>query len=782
MKRYHLLIKGIVQGVGFRPFVYNLARSMKLNGWVNNTSEGVHIEIETDRKGLDAFLERLQSEKPPRAEIVSIDVKELEPVGFSDFQIRESERKEGEFVLISPDIATCQDCLNELLDPKDRRFRYPFINCTNCGPRFTIIEDIPYDRPKTTMKKFTMCPACQAEYDDPSNRRFHAQPNACAVCGPHLMFVASKEVFDEIRLSPAASLSSLEPEKLADFELPSSKDLYMVENEEALQAAEKLLLKGKIVALKGLGGFHLACDATSDSAVKELRERKRRPSKPFAIMVVDVNAAGELVELTEQEVEALTSPQAPIVLCRKKENTDISHWVAPELKEHGVMLPSTPVHHLLLRDVSKPLIMTSGNLSEEPIASGNSEALERLSGIADGFLLHNRDIYSKYDDSVLKFVDGYRMMIRRARSFAPYPLPFPFKDAPSILAAGPELKCTFCLTRENYAFVSQHLGDLEDELTLAHYERTIELYKRLFRITPEVFACDMHPDYLATRYAEENHGELPLYRIQHHHAHIASVLAEHGRNEPVIGFAFDGTGYGTDGTVWGGEVLIADLREFRRAAHLRQFYLPGGESAIKKPCRTAVSVLMSLFDDIPVPVDVDDNELVLLKNMVKTGFRSPLTSSMGRLFDAVAAIVGIGSEATYEGELAIKLEAASAYLEDWYSFELIEGNPMIIDYKKVIEELIHDLQKNTDIRIIGGRFHAGLAKMMIEIAEIIRDREKINTVAFSGGVFQNSLLTRHILELFPQKGFEVLLHRELPPNDGCISYGQAAVAAKLAVE
>lgn len=782
VKRYHLLIKGIVQGVGFRPFVYNLARSLNLKGWVLNSSEGVHIEIEGSDSLLEIFISKLVSEKPPRAEIDSIEKEMLPPVNFSGFTIRESEQKEGAFILISPDIATCEDCRSELFNSEDRRHRYPFINCTNCGPRFTIIEDIPYDRPKTTMKKFQMCPLCLQEYDDPGNRRFHAQPNACHTCGPQLMLVIPNSALELWKLDfNFKPINNLSPEILSDYRIESTPHKSFLLKEEALKAAEALIRKGGIIAIKGLGGFHIACDASNEEAVKTLRQRKRRPSKPFAVMFKNLEHAREYVFLTNFEKDLLESPSAPIVLAKKIFPDRLAESVSPKLREHGVMLSSTPLHHLLLNDISLPLIMTSGNLSEEPIVKDNQEAFERLSDIVDAFLIHNRDIYSRYDDSVIKQVNIYRMTLRRARSYAPYPIRFPFGSSPQLLACGPELKCTFCLTREQYAFVSQHLGDLEDELTYRNYSETIELYKKLFKIDPEVYICDLHPDYLSTHYAFENHREKELLRVQHHHAHIASVLGEHGEKGPVIGFSFDGTGYGTDGTVWGGEVLISTTSDFERYAHLLQVPLPGGESAIKKPYRMAISVLKTIagnnLPQIPLLDRIPLNELEIIKRMIETGSNSPLTSSMGRLFDAAAAISGIGEEATYEAELAIEFEAAADDNEkDSYHFELIDESPVKIDFRPVFSEMIKDVLDGKRASSISMKFHRAISEVILQIAQKIRKEVGIDTVAISGGVWQNSILTRLACDLLEKNEFKLLLHKELPPNDGCISYGQAVIA------
>ena len=547
-----ITVRGVVQGVGFRPFVYRLAHEHGLKGGVRNTSGSVDIEVEGSGEAINNFLSDLKIKAPPMARIETVEVAFDSPRGYTDFKIGESLSREGQYQLVSPDIATCDECQQEIFSPTDRRFGYPFTNCTNCGPRFTIIEDIPYDRPKTTMRHFKMCPQCQQEYADPLNRRFHAQPNACPECGPKLELVDGNG--DRIDCG------------------------------DAIKAASQLLKKGKILAVKGLGGFHLACDATSEAVINTLRARKRRQGKPLAVMLPTLEEVEKHCFVSVEEKKLLESPQCPIVLLRWK-RSKISPAVAPNLKYLGVMLPYTPLHHLLLSETGLPLVMTSGNISEEPIARDNDEALRRLGGIADYFLVHNRDIYSRYDDSVY-MVEGAPQVVRRARGYAPYPIFLPFKSK-QVLACGAELKNTFCLTKDEHAFLSQHIGDMENEETLEHFENTIELYKKLFRLEPQVIAHDMHPDYLATRYALRLGAErgLSLVPVQHHHAHIVSCLIDNKDNRvegPVIGVAFDGTGYGSDGKIWGGEFLIADYQNFKRVGHLEYVPLPGGETAIQK--------------------------------------------------------------------------------------------------------------------------------------------------------------------------------------------------------
>jgi len=605
-------VRGVVQGVGFRPFVYRLAQEHNLKGWVCNTSGSVEIEVEGDEESLENFLDDLEAKAPPMARIEKVETTFHPPNGYTEFQIQKSLSHEGEYQLVSPDIATCEDCKREIFSPTNRRFHYPFTNCTNCGPRFTIIEDIPYDRPKTTMRKFEMCPGCQREYDNPVDRRFHAQPNACPKCGPGLELVNSNG-------NP-------------------------IECNDVIEAAGELLKMGKILALKGLGGFQLACDATNEEVVNLLRGRKRRLSKPLAVMVATWEEVEKHCLVSPEERKLLQSPECPIVLLRwRHSSSNISPAIAPNLKYLGVMLPYTPLHHLLLGEVGLPLVMTSGNLSEEPIAKDNDEAVVRLGGIADYFLLHNRDIFARYDDSVYMVEDGKPQALRRARGYAPYPIFLPFKSR-QILACGAELKNTFCLTKDEHAFLSQHIGDMENEETLGHFESTIELYERLFRIEPEIMAYDMHPEYLSTKYALEagSAQRLSLVPIQHHHAHIVSCLVENKVEVPVIGVAFDGTGYGTDGTIWGGEFLLADWHSFQRVGHLEYVPLPGGEAAIKKPYRMALSYLYTLLGEgfslegLPFS-KLNPTELEIIKQQLRRGINCPLTSSAGRLFDAVSA-------------------------------------------------------------------------------------------------------------------------------------------------
>ncbi len=750
LKKIH--VTGVVQGVGFRPFVYQLAHTHGLTGWVLNTSAGVEMEVEGPPEALRRFVGDLENQSPPLAKIESIAATDHPPRGYQQFEIRRSLSQEGEYQLISPDIATCRDCLAELLDPRDRRYRYPFTNCTNCGPRFTIIEDIPYDRPLTTMRDFVMCPRCQAEYEDPLDRRFHAQPNACPVCGPQLTL--------------------------------TNADGTSISVTDEITATVQLLEQGKILAIKGLGGFHLACDATNDMAVRRLRERKRRPAKPMAVMMATMDHIRAHCVVSDEEERLLTSPQCPIVLLRWKPTSTVSPLVAPGNRYLGVMLPYTPLHHVLLREIDRPLIMTSGNLSEEPIATGNEEALVRLGGIADHFLFHNRDIYARYDDSVWMVAEERAQPLRRSRGYAPFPIRLPFR-ARQVLACGTELKNTFCATKDEYAFLSQHIGDMENLETLEHFQTSIALYERLFRLEPETVAYDLHPDYLATRYALSLGSSKRLVPVQHHHAHIVSCMVDNGVQEPVIGVALDGTGYGMDGQIWGGEFLVADAHGFRRAAHLQYVPLPGGEASIRRPYRMAISHLLSLLGDeglesgLPVVGDVDPLEVEVIKQQVAKRMNTPLTSSCGRLFDAVSAVLGFQGEASYEGQAAIQLEMMAYDVDDGasYPFAIVQQDGAeVIRLSTTWQGILHDLRAGVPAEVMASRFHNTVAQMIVHVCAGISEENGLRSVALSGGCFQNRLLLARTTGLLREAGFHVLTHHQVPCNDGGVSLGQAVIA------
>ncbi|UCH87478.1 MAG: carbamoyltransferase HypF [Dehalococcoidia bacterium] len=756
--RAQVVVRGIVQGVGFRPFVYRLAQEHQLNGWVLNSTQGVVIEVEGPQQRIDGFIAELKADPPPQAVIEKVEVNLLPPVGYSSF-IVEASREGNEFVLISPDICICADCLNELRSAHDRRWAYPFINCTNCGPRFTIISDIPYDRPKTTMSAFTMCPRCDEEYHNPADRRFHAQPNACPLCGPQLELATNGT-------RPA--------------EAPLRK--------EPIEGIRRLLAEGAIVAVKGLGGFHLACDATNAGAVATLRERKQRVDKPFAVMSLDVDTVRRYCQVSEGEAQLLESPARPIVLLRRKPDSSIAAEAAPANNNLGVMLPYTPLHYLLLSDGATPaplaLVMTSGNMSEEPIAIGNQEALERLSPLADYFLLHDRDIYVRCDDSVTRLFRGREAMLRRSRGYAPFPVRLNL-ELKEILACGAELKNTFCLTKGTYAFLSQHIGDMENYETLASYQASVEHFQKLFRVNPQAVAYDLHPDYLATRYALELADAQGLRRVpvQHHHAHVVSCMAENGADGEVIGVALDGTGYGTDGHIWGGEFLLADCRRFRRLGHLKYVPLPGGEAAIKRPYRIAVSHLLSAFGeealDLPLELwtQIEPTELALVRRMLAAKVNCPLTSSCGRLFDAVSALLGVRGVVNYEGQAAIELEMLAAEgVDEVYDWSPPSSYPIIIDPAPVLRGAVSDLRRGVDRAVISAKFHNTIADVIVGVSRVARERTGINRVALSGGVFQNMYLLGHTLDGLESQGFEALIHHQVPTNDGGIALGQAVIA------
>jgi len=759
-KAVTVLIKGIVQGVGFRPFIYRLATNLSLKGFVLNSSSGVVIEAEGDEVAIKTFLDKIPLYAPPLANINTIEVNFLPVTGKkSSFKIKESLKEEDKFIPIAPDISICEDCSKELFSPDNRRYRYPFINCTNCGPRFSIIQDIPYDRKKTTMHKFRMCEVCRNEYLDPSNRRYHAQPNACNVCGP-------------------------------EVQLLKNDGSQIKDNFKAIQKAITLLKNGKIIAIKGLGGFHLACDATNDTVVAELRKRKgREGDKPFAVMLLDVDQVKQYCEVNEEEARLLTSTAKPIVLLKKLPNCPISANVAPKNNYLGVMLPYTPLHYLLfhfsLSTFYFPLVMTSGNFSDEPLTKDNDEAIKRLGSIADYFLLHNRDIHISCDDSVTNVIAQKESIIRRSRGYAPLPIILKFK-LPRILATGAELKNTFCLTRDNYAFISQHIGDLKNYETLNYYKESIEHFKRLFRIEPEFIAHDLHPDYLSTKFALELstlNSQLSTLSIQHHHAHIAACMAENGLDEKVIGVAMDGVGYGTDGHIWGGEFMLTDYLGFERVGHLKYIPMPGGDKATEEPWRMAVSYLHSVYGEA-IPARFfkrwGEQKTFFIVKMLKQGINSPLTSSTGRLFDAVSAILNIRQKVNYEAQAAIELEMIADKNEiKRYNFEVYEeGNTLIIDPTKTILDIVHDIERDVNSSIISARFHNTVIDWILEICRIIRDKTGINKVVLSGGVFQNRYLSERVNRHFKEEGFVVISHSKIPTNDGGISLGQAVIASQ----
>ncbi|MCL2707059.1 MAG: carbamoyltransferase HypF [Dehalococcoidia bacterium] len=758
IEHYNIRVYGVVQGVGFRPFIYRMALAHMLNGWARNTSGYVEIDVEGADNNVEAFLNAIQYRKPHAAYIEKIESQKKEQItGHSAFEIKGSKHEQGEYQLISPDIAICPECTAEIFDSSNRRYRYPFTNCTNCGPRFTIIKDIPYDRPLTTMSCFTMCADCQTEYDNPANRRFHAQPNACSVCGPQLELVYS-----------------------------SGQTLIC---DSPLDEASRLLRDGKIVAIKGLGGFLLACDAANDAAVNELRRRKQRPSKPFAVMFPDVATARRYCHITAEEEKLLLSKQSPIVLLKLLSQADLSPSIARSLKYLGALLPYTPLHLLLMRGAGIPLVMTSGNLSEEPIARDNSEAVERLGNIADYFLRHNRDIHMCYDDSVAMLVNDEPCLVRRARGYAPYPVRLPFMAKKSVLACGADMKGSFCLTRDAHAFVSQHIGDMENVETLSNFEGTVEAYKQLFRIEPQIIACDAHPNYLSARYAQkltQKDTSLNLLYVQHHHAHVASCMAENGITQPVIGVALDGTGYGTDGNIWGGEFLLADYKKCDRLAHLEYVPLPGGDAATRRPLRVACAYVYALLGEATLIESglskrIPSVELSLLCRQIERRVNSPLTSSCGRLFDAVSALIGINDSINYEAQAAIELEMAATdapVTAKRYSLEFAEQNGMrIIRLKELFNAILKDVQSHVGQAEIACCFHVSLADAIAAMCQELSRQSGVKTVALCGGVFQNRLLLQLVTRELRRRELCAIWHKQVPSNDGGIALGQAAIAA-----
>lgn len=758
MERRAIVIRGVVQGVGFRPFVYNLAARHRLAGFVRNQTGSVQIEVEGEGPALDRFLTELADRPPPLAEIEHLSWEPRAPLGEVRFRVESSEDDGASPVFVSPDVAVCPDCLAELFDPGDRRHGYPLLNCTNCGPRLTIILDAPYDRSRTTMAPFPMCPACQAEYDDPTNRRFHAQPTACPACGPGL------------RLLDADGRPLPTPDPLGQF--------------------AEALPDGRIGALKGLGGYHLVCDARAGSVVAELRRRKHRDEKPFAVMVPDLSAAATLVEISPAEHTLLRSPRAPIVLMRRRLPDGLAEEVAPRNPWLGLMLPYTPLHHLLMRAVGGiPLVMTSGNRSDEPIVHRDDD-WQRLAGVADLFLIHNRPIHVRCDDSVTRVVDGVELPVRRSRGYAPRPIALPLSCPRPLLAVGGQLKATFALGRDRQAFLSHHLGDLDHYDAYQAFERDVALYQQLFAVTPGTLVHDLHPDYVTTNYARKQAAQsgINLLAVQHHHAHMASCMAENGLTEPVLGVTFDGTGYGSDGATWGGEFLVGDYRSFRRAAHLRYVAMPGGDRAIHEPWRMAAAHLHDAeMAFAPLTARIRPTEWRTIHQMLQRHLNSPLTSSMGRLFDAVAALAGVRDRVSYEGQAAMELEwlAAEVPPDRTYPFALDPPHqvqntmeaPLVVDTRPLIRAVAAEVLQEVEAAVIARRFHSTLTDMIAAVCTRLRQTTGIATVVLSGGVFLNVLLTCETCARLRSEGFRVYRHRLVPPNDGGLSLGQLAVAA-----
>jgi hydrogenase maturation protein HypF len=761
-RRIRVRVDGTVQGVGFRPYVYRLAGELGLSGFVLNDARGVLLEVEGSAASVRQFLSRLASDAPPLAVLERVLSEERPLTGETGFAIRESPSGGVPDAPVTPDTATCPECVTELFDPADRRFRYPFINCTNCGPRFTIVRGVPYDRPLTTMAAFTMCPRCAAEYEEPADRRFHAQPNACPVCGPSVTLLGADG-------EPVAIGSARDP----------------------VQAAAAALRDGRIVAVKGLGGFHLACRADDEAAVAALRARKHREDKPFAVMVAAVEMARLLVSLGEREVELLEARERPIVLAPRRADAPVAHAVAPGAPELGVMLPYSPLHHLLLEDSGIALVMTSGNMSDEPIAFTNEDALARLGTIADLVLVHDRPIETRTDDSVVRAVSapgGPRtVFLRRSRGYVPARMSLPDVAGRPLLACGAELKNTFCLAKGRSAWLGHHIGDLSNYETLLSFSDGIAHFERLFAVAPEVVAHDLHPEYLSTKYALEREG-VQLIAVQHHHAHLAACLAEHDEYGPAIGAIFDGTGYGTDGSVWGGELLLGDLADFTRVGALLPVRLPGGERAIREPWRMACAWLSAsgarLEEAPPIPRglagQVDGRAWSQVAQLARTGLSSPLTTSMGRLFDAVAAICGIRGRVNYEGQAAIELEAACDPAER-RSYPIAvqrDGGQLVIDPRETISALIAEMEAGADVGTVASRFHAAVAGATVEACSAAASASDTDLIVLSGGVFQNRRLLEYVLGGLRAQGLRALIPERLPLGDGGIAYGQAAVTAR----
>jgi hydrogenase maturation protein HypF len=755
-------IRGLVQGVGFRPFVFTLARELNLGGLVRNDSSGVTLEIEGARSQVQEFSRRLMSHLPPLARIDSVEVHPLKACGEREFRIVPSEPTAHASTPISPDVATCGECLREMGNRDDRRYRYPFINCTNCGPRYTIVRDIPYDRPQTTMREFTMCAHCAREYHDPANRRYHAQPNACPVCGPRVWFVGGAQVGDPRAFaSPGATTG-----------------------ESAIDAFHRCIAEEGVVATKGIGGFHLACSAESAQAIGRLRARKGRVDKPLAVMVADLESARRLAHVNDEEAEFLCSRARPIVLLRRRPGLGLADLVAPGNALIGIMLAYSPLHALLVQ--RGPLVMTSGNVSEEPIARTNQQAHERLGSMADAFLLHDREIHVVCDDSVIRVLRGAELPIRRSRGYAPQPIRWAM-PVPPLLAVGGELKATFCLTRDQYAYMSPHIGDMGNLETLDAFRRAVDHFLTLFRIEPAAVACDMHPGYLSTQWAQSYAAEhaLPVIEVQHHHAHLASVLAEHDLppDQAVIGVCFDGTGYGSDGAIWGGEVLLGSCGDFRRWAHLKYVALPGGDASIKHPYRAALAHLWAAglpWDErLPCVGRCPPRERTSLQRQLERNLHCVATSSMGRLFDAVAALIGVRQSVSYEAQAAIELEtlAGDDVLTQAYPVFVSADDPREVEPGPMLAAICQEVAAGVSPASISRRFHATIVQLVGDLCLGVRNEAGLERVALSGGVFQNQLLLRMTLDHLEGLGFEVLIHRQVPPNDGGLALGQAAVAA-----
>ena len=757
-----IAVRGAVQGVGFRPFVFRLAAELKLAGWVNNSPQGVFIEAEGARAALEKFLTRLEAEKPPRSSIQSLESSWLDAIGYKQFEIRASETGGGKTALVLPDIATCPDCLCEITDLKNRRFRYPFTNCTHCGPRFSIIEALPYDRANTIMRQFAMCPACRMEYNNPHDRRFHAQPNACPICGPQL------EMWD-------------------------ATGIILCTKDAALKAAAKAIRAGQIAAVKGVGGFHLLADAREENVVRRLRERKHREEKPFALMFTTLASVKAACEVSPAEERLLRSPEAPIVLLRKIAGGQslVVNDVAPGNPNLGVMLPSNPLQHLLMAELGFPVIATSGNLSDEPICTDEREALERLRGIADVFLVHNRLIVRHLDDSIVRVMLGREMVLRRARGYSPLPIRLESKVQGSkskvVLAVGAHFKNSVALAVDDNVFISQHIGDLETEPANAAFRRIAADLPQLYGATPEIIAADLHPDYLSTKFANEYKAKQQI-GVQHHIAHVLSCIAENEVPLPALGVAWDGTGYGTDGTIWGGEFFLVTESKVERVAHLRPFRLPGGDKAVKEPRRVALGLLYELYGESAFEMEhlaplraIPTVEMITLRGMLQRRFHSPLTTSMGRLFDAVASLTNLRQRIAFEGQAAMELEFAADGIktEKHYPLPLVtRSSPFILDWATLALSVLADAAGGANMADISAKFHNALAESVVAVAKEIGE----NRVVLSGGCFQNRYLTEQTVVRLRAENFSPYWQQRVPPNDGGIALGQVVAARRAQSE
>lgn len=784
-ERIKIILRGAVQGVGFRPFVYRLATEMNLTGWISNSAQGLFIEAEGPQAALEQFVLRIEEEKPPASVVHGLEFSFLDARGYAHFEIRQSEESGKKTAVIMPDIATCSDCLREIFDPGDRRYLYPFTNCTNCGPRFTIIAALPYDRPNTTMKKFAMCPACREEYENPHDRRFHAQPNACPSCGPHL-------------------------------ELWETNGKVLTKNHDALQQSANMVREGKILALKGIGGFLLMVDARNHDAVMRLRARKQREEKPFAVMYPSLTTIKAECHVSVLEERLLQSPESPIVLlARKPAIRNLTSAIAPNNPHLGVMLPYSPLHHLLLRELGFPVVATSGNLSDEPICIDEHEALARLGAIADAFLVHDRPIVRHVDDSVARVMLGRELILRRSRGYAPLPIHL-HETLPNILAVGAHLKNTIALSVANNVFLSQHIGDLETKEAYSAFQKVIADFQRLYESTPEAVVCDLHPDYLSTQHAHAL--KTPVIAVQHHYAHVAACMAENELQSPALGVSWDGAGFGLDGTIWGSEFLHVKNKSFERVAHFRPFKLPGGEAAIKQPRRAALGILYEIFgtavferDDLIPVKSFSQSELRLLQQMLEKDLNTPVTTSTGRLFDAIAGLTGLRQHTAFEGQAAMELEFAigESCTDEIYSFWIDDlgfqsadfgmrndesetmnapasipnsrstlRNPqpaIVVDWQPMILEIVQDMQRGQSMGLIAAKFHNTLVEIIIAVARAVREQK----IVLSGGCFQNKYLTERAVGRLREEGFKPYWHQRVPPNDGGIALGQVMAAARV---